>query len=162
MFKNTLLDETCVCVCVSVCVCIYTHIYTYIYVCVCSVISNSLQPHGLYSPWNSPGQNNGVGGHSLLQGIFPTQGSNPGLPHFRQILYHLSHQGNPILRYRTHLLIENICIPVHVFCLLYKQKYTTAHVHTMLGVFLNTSVICPDCVSCPPKWCFKKGTTNCN
>ena len=40
-------------------------------------------------------QNTGVGSLSLLQGIFPTQGSNPGLPHFRQILYQLSHQGSP-------------------------------------------------------------------
>ena len=55
----------------------------------------SLQPHGLYSPWNSPGRNTGVGSHSLLQGIFPTQGSNPGLLHCRQILYQLSHQGSP-------------------------------------------------------------------
>ena len=45
----------------------------------CSVMSDSLWPHGLYSPWNSPGQNTGVGSLSLLQGIFPTQGSNPGL-----------------------------------------------------------------------------------
>ena len=43
----------------------------------------------------SPGKNIGVGCHSLLQGIFPTQGSNPGLPHCRQILYHLSYQGSP-------------------------------------------------------------------
>ena len=42
-----------------------------------SVVSDSLRPHGLYSPWNSPGQNTGVGSLSLLQGIFPTQGSNP-------------------------------------------------------------------------------------
>jgi len=61
----------------------------------CSVVSDSLQPHGLYSPWNSPGQNTGVGSLSLLQGIFPTQGLNPGLPHYRQILYQLSHQGSP-------------------------------------------------------------------
>ena len=46
----------------------------------CSVVSDSLWPHRLYSPWDSPGQNTGVGGLSLLQGIFPTQGSNPGLP----------------------------------------------------------------------------------
>ena len=46
----------------------------------CSVVSNSLRPHVLYSPWNSPGQNTGVGSLSLLQGIFPTRGSNPGLP----------------------------------------------------------------------------------
>ena len=58
----------------------------------CSVISNSLGPQGLYSPWNSPGKNAGVGSLSLLQGIFPTQGSNPGLPHCRWILYQLSHQ----------------------------------------------------------------------
>ena len=52
-----------------------------------SVVSNSLQPHGLYSPWNSPGQNTGVGSLSLLQGIFSTQELNPGLPHCRWILY---------------------------------------------------------------------------
>ena len=51
-----------------------------------SVVSNSLRPHGLYSPWNSPGQNTGVGSLSLLQGIFLTQESNPGLPHCRWIL----------------------------------------------------------------------------
>ena len=60
-----------------------------------SVVSDSLQPHGLYSPWNSPGQNTGMGSLSLLQGIFPTQGSNPGLPHCRQILDQLRHKGDP-------------------------------------------------------------------
>ena len=55
----------------------------------------TLQPHGLYSPWNSPGQNTGAGSLSLLQGIFPIQGSNPGLPHCRRILYQLSHKGSP-------------------------------------------------------------------
>ena len=66
----------------------------------CSAVSDSLQPHGLeparlLCPWNSPGKNTGVGSHSLLQGIFPTQGLNPGLLHCRHILYHLSHQGSP-------------------------------------------------------------------
>ena len=42
-----------------------------------SVMSDSLRPHGLYSPWNSPGQNTGVGSRSLLPGIFPMQGLNP-------------------------------------------------------------------------------------
>ena len=60
-----------------------------------SVVSDSLWPHGLYSPWNSPGQNTGVGSLSLLQGIFPTEGSNPGLLHCRWILYHLSHKRKP-------------------------------------------------------------------
>ena len=60
-----------------------------------SVVSDSWRPHGLYSPWNSPGQNTGVGSLSLLQGIFPTQGSNSGLQHCRRILYQLSHKGSP-------------------------------------------------------------------
>ena len=86
-------------------------------------MSDSLRPHGLqhtrllcpkltpekwkslscvpvcnpmdYSPWNSPGQNTGVGSLSLLQGIFPIQGSNPGLLHCRWILYQMSHKGSP-------------------------------------------------------------------
>ena len=58
-------------------------------------MSDSLRPHGLYSPWNSPGQNIGVGSLSLLQGIFPAQGSNSGLLHCRWILYRLSHKGSP-------------------------------------------------------------------
>ena len=60
-------------------------------------MSDSLRPHGLYSPWSSPGQNTGVSSLSLLQGIFPTQGSNPGLPHCRRILYQPSHKGRPKL-----------------------------------------------------------------
>ena len=51
--------------------------------------------HGLHSPRNFPGQNIGVGSCSLLQGIFPTQGSNPGLSWCRWILYQLSHQESP-------------------------------------------------------------------
>ena len=69
-----------VCVCVWVCVC-------------CSVASGSLQPRGLYSPPDfSPGKNTGVDCNSLLQGIFPTQESNPDLLHCRQIPYHLSYR----------------------------------------------------------------------
>ena len=62
-----------------------------------SVVSDSLRSHGLYGPWNSPGQNLGVGRLSLCQGIFPTQGSNPCLPHFWRILYQLSHKGSKII-----------------------------------------------------------------
>ena len=61
----------------------------------CSAVSDSLRPNGLYSPWNSPGQSTRVSSCSLLQGIFSTQGSNPGLLHCRQILYQLSHQRSP-------------------------------------------------------------------
>ena len=69
-------------------------------VCVsCSVISDSLQPHELQParllhPWESPSKSTGVGCQFLLQGIFPTQGSNLGCPHCKQILYHLSYQGS--------------------------------------------------------------------
>ena len=52
-------------------------------------------PPGSSVTGNSPGKNTGVGCHALFHGIFPTQGSNPGLVHCRQILYHLSHQGSP-------------------------------------------------------------------
>ena len=66
----------------------------------CSVMSDSLRPHGIWParllcPWNSPGKNTGVGCHSFIQGIFPTQGSNLGLLHCRQILHHLSHKESP-------------------------------------------------------------------
>ena len=60
-----------------------------------SAVSESLWPHALYSPWDSPGGNTGVGSLSLLQGTFPTQGSNLGLPRSRRILYQLSHKGSP-------------------------------------------------------------------
>ena len=65
-----------------------------------SVVSDSVGPRGLWPPrllcpWDSPGQNTGVGSPALLQGIFPTQGLNPGLPHCRRILCHLSQQGSP-------------------------------------------------------------------
>ena len=58
--------------------------------------ADSLRPSGSYSPWNSPGQNTEVGRLSLLQGILPTQRSNPGLPHCRRILYQMSHKGSPL------------------------------------------------------------------
>ena len=66
----------------------------------CPVPSNSLWPQGLQlarllCPCDSPGNNTGVGYHALLQGIFSTQGSNPGLPHCRRILYQLNYQGSP-------------------------------------------------------------------
>ena len=71
-----------------------------------SVMSSPLRPHELYSPWNSPGQNTGVGSLFLLQGIFPNQGSNSGLPHCRQILYQLSHQGSPRLYRKRFLSVD--------------------------------------------------------
>ena len=86
-----------------------------------SVVSDSLRPHGLYSPWNSPGQNTGVGSHSLLQGIFSTQGLNWGVLHCRQILYQLSHKGSPkILEWVAHPFSSRSSQPrnwTRVFCI---------------------------------------------
>ena len=84
-----------------------------------SVVSNSLRSHRLYSPWNSPGQNTGLGSCCLLQGIVPTRELNPGLPHCRQILYQLSHQGRkelrgkmfPTLGFQKFLFILCLCSP---------------------------------------------------
>ena len=78
VWRYTFSHTKCVCVCVCVCV---------------LVASDSLLPRGL--SWNSPGKNTGVGCHCLLQGISPTQGSNPNLLHCKQILYHLNHKGSP-------------------------------------------------------------------
>ena len=62
----------------------------------CSVVSDSWLVR-LLCPWNSLGKNTGVGSHSCLQGTFLTQGLSPGPLHFRQILYHLSHQESPLI-----------------------------------------------------------------
>ena len=97
----------------------------------CSVVSDSLQVHDLYSPWDSPGQNTGVASLSLLQGIFPTQGSNPGIPQCRQILYQLSHQESPrILEWVAYSFSSgssqtqesNLCL-LHCRQILYQLNY---------------------------------------
>ena len=96
----------------------------------CSVVSVSLQPHGLQHarlpwPWNSPGKNTGVGCHFLLKGIFPMQRLNPGsVLHCRHILYLLSHQGNPekcfrALKSSRHL--HSICFISVFICLNFEQ-----------------------------------------
>ena len=84
----------------------------------------TLWPHGLYSPWNSPGQSSGVCSLFLPQEISPTQGSSPGLPHCRRILYQLSHQGSPADQKRC----------------LEKSKYSLEHLaHTQENAwFTNT------------------------
>ena len=68
--------------------------------CLVAQSCQTLGPHGLWPtrslcPWDSSGENTGVSCYALLQGIFPTQGSNPGLPHCGWILYQLSHEGSP-------------------------------------------------------------------
>ena len=95
--KHMLYSSLCVCVCVCmyVCVyvCVYIYIYTYIYAVLCLMAQSclTLQTHDC----KSPVKNTGVGWHVLLQWIFPIQGSNPGHPHCRWILYSLSHHGSP-------------------------------------------------------------------
>ena len=74
-----------------------------------SVVPDSLWPQGLQltrllCPWDFPGNDTGVGCHFLLQGIFPTQGSNPGLLHCRQILYRVSYKGSPYICVRIQYL----------------------------------------------------------
>ena len=85
----------------------------------CSVVFDSLQIHGLSSPWNSPGQNTEVGSLSLLRGIFPTQGSNPGLLHCRRILYQLSHQGS---RRRAKTSLQRRCSKAPGQAAIYVEK----------------------------------------
>ena len=68
----------------------------------------------LIRPWDFPGKNTGVGCHFLLQGIFPIQGLNPGLPHCRQMLYNLSHQGSPPHRSLVALNIGSILKSKHI------------------------------------------------
>ena len=95
------------------------------------VVSDSLEPHGLYSEWNSPGQNTGVGSRSLLQWIFPTQGSNPGLQHCRWILYQLSHKGSP-------RIVEWVAYP---FCRGSSQPRNQARVCGIAGGFFTSWVL---------------------
>ena len=114
--------DMCVCVCVWKCASVnlstswkwkWSH----------SVVSDFLRPHGLkptrlLHPRNFPGKSTEVGCHFLLQGIFPTQGSNPGLPHCRQTLYHLSHQGSHFIYLSTSYVWEmsysGWTIPLHL------------------------------------------------
>ena len=77
-----------------------------------SVVSDCLRPLGLYCPWDSPGQNTGVGSCFLLWGIFPTQGLNPGLLHCRWILHLLSHRGSLLfLKYNLHVVLCGVVCP---------------------------------------------------
>ena len=82
--------------------------FSYTYVCVWksrSVVFDSLWPHGLLH-----GQYTGVGSLSILQGIVPTQGSNPGLPHCRQILYQLSSKGSSRILCIHYIYIYSVCV----------------------------------------------------
>ena len=106
-----------------------------------SVVSDSLRPHGLYNPWNYPGQNTGVGSLSLLQGIFPTQGSNLGLPHCRWILYQLNHKRNPrILEWVAYPFSRGSSWPrnwtsvLHCRQILYQLSYQGSLIDPLLSI----------------------------
>ena len=86
-----------------------------------SVVSDSLRPHRLQPtrllcPWDSPGRNTGVGCHFLLQEIFPTQGSNLGLPYCRQMLYHLSQRGSSKVEQKRKRALNYSQVQAYVEC----------------------------------------------
>ena len=122
--------STCLSICLflnlpTLSVYLRTCLLVYLCSCVCesrSVVSNSLRPQGLYTPWDSPGQDTGVGSLSLLQTIFPTQGSNLGLPYCRQVLYQLSHQGNPLQLYLFLSLSPDISRCMYADRYIYEKK----------------------------------------
>ena len=95
-------------------------------------MSDFLWLHGLYSPWNSPGQNTWVGSFSLLQGTYPIQGSNPGLLHCRRILYQLSHKGSPLKNKQTNKqtkkteLASTVCVQSSLWNLLSRLTLQSA------------------------------------
>ena len=135
-----------------------------------SVVSDCLRHHGLHSPWNSPGQNTGVGSCSLLQRIFPTQGLNPGLPYYKWILYQLSHNGSQKIHYLTHTINS-------LFCMMYKYSlilWCAIHAcHTLWGKKITTIMVFKKIIlwkqlfqnmwhgSYPGRWSRKRGLPGC-
>ena len=122
----------CVCVCVGVCILVSQS---------CPTLCNPMRPR-LLCPWNSPGKNTGVGCHSQLQGIFPTQGPNPGLLHCRWILYYLRHQESPRSRADSLFLLqwtfptqESNWGLLHCRQILYQLSYLRSPLMTVLPVY---------------------------
>ena len=103
--------------------------------CLCrSVVSDSLRPHGVFParllcPWNYPSKNTGVGSHSFIQGIFPTQGLNPGLLHCRWILQS-EPPGKPLVVYVC------VCVCVCVMCVC---MYVCMYVCVYIYIYMYTS-----------------------
>ena len=119
------------------CVCAFVHIHLY-EIESCPVVSDSLLPQGLHSPWNSPGQNTGVGSVFLLQGVFPTQGLNPGLLHCRQILYQLSHKGSPYICISTYKYTNYLHTNIHT----HTHTYMCIHLHIYIYVTGSAFLVC--------------------
>ena len=124
------------------CVCVHVCVYI-MYVCMYmyevkesesenhSVVSNFLQPHVLCSPWNSPDQNTGVDSLSLLQGFFPTQGSNPDLPHCRADFLPAEPQGKPEFQSKSHKLPRNQKA-MKIFSFAIKKMIQPLHVNVVV------------------------------
>ena len=111
---------------------IYPHSHTYICVCVCVCVCGAqscptllrpheLQPARFLCPWDFPGKNTRVGCHFLLQEIFPSQGSNPGLLHWQADSLSLSHLGSPI---HTHIYLN-----IHIYMHMHKYLCTRPHTY---------------------------------
>ena len=105
-------------------------------------MSDTCDPVGarLLCPWGSPGKNTGVGCHSLLQGIFPTQESNPGLLHYKQILYQLSYQGSCFHFFPFYVLQSDWtgCYDLNFFLML---SFKTAFPLSSIYVFIYFSIL---------------------
>ena len=120
-------------------------------ICVCMHEVKSLSRVQLFAtPWTVayhalpsrgfPGNSTGVGCHFLLQGIFPTQGSNPGLPHCRQTVYRLSHQGRYVCI--SVCIFVCICLSVHCIHICMCAYLVWRHIRVYLCVCLFVCSIC--------------------
>ena len=136
-------------------------------------MSDSLRPHGLQPtrllcPWDFPGKSTGMSCHFLLQRIFPTQGSNPGLSHCRQTLYCLSHQGTVRLnnnnmfygrQYVRHLsinlfLIKTLWISI-VIILILQMKMEAKKCEFAQGLTVRQSGSRASCLTHSTSYCYK-------
>ena len=132
--KHSILSPLCVCLVTQLCPTL------------CDPIHHS--PPGSSVHGDSRGKNTGVGCHALLQGIFPPQGSNPGLLHCSRILYHLSHQGSPYFHYIDNIIkkkIGYIMYYVHEFQLHGNRKWL--EILDFVHAWVNVSIVPLPCIS---------------
>ena len=121
-----------------------------------SVRPHRWQPTRLLFPWDSPGKNTGVGCPFLRQGIFLTQGSNPGLPHCMQTLYRLSYQRSPSKTQKSSSKFQkDVSFIDKIRKELYKKDLHDQDNHD--GVITHLE---PDILECEVKWALKSITTN--
>ena len=141
--------------------CIRIGLSSWHYICEsCSVMSNSLWPHGLYSPWNSAGRNTGAGSLSLLQAIFLTQRLNPGLPYCRQVLYQLSHKGSLRILQWGPLLLDKFSFPQSPKYKIRGSVWFTTTSYPLLPI--NSQVQCLQPLKKPPPTFFLFKCCYCN